>query len=354
MLAAFMAFTACDTGNTESGGDAITISSAADLDYVRNDLTASYILTADIDLSGFSAGEGWVPIGDDTNGFTGTFNGNGHKIRNLSINRPGSDYQGLFGYIGSGGNVKNLTLTGGTVTGNATIGALAGFVAGASSDDEGARPGEGGGVELPAAEVTGCSSSVTVSGMSEGFTLCGGLIGLNNGILTDCYATADVTGGQYCGGLIGTNGGQVSRCYATGDIMGTTASWTSCGGLIGQSWGTVTDCYATGSVTGNIYIGGLVGYASSGGSQISNCYATGIATGLSVPEETSIGGLIGCSDITPSSSYYFQDSRNFIGTKVSEADMKDAGSYTGWDFTGTWGISSTINNGFPYLRSLVQ
>jgi TonB family protein len=65
-------------------------------------------LASDIDLSTY---DNWTPIGDyatnTANVFSGTFNGGGHVISNLKINRPGVSYQGFFGYI-DGGNVKNL------------------------------------------------------------------------------------------------------------------------------------------------------------------------------------------------------------------------------------------------------
>ncbi|MBN2841652.1 MAG: hypothetical protein JXM68_01090, partial [Sedimentisphaerales bacterium] len=66
--------------------------------YTNWDLADTYNLMADLDLSAYSAGSGWVPLGDNITAFTGTFEGNGHTISNLTILAP-TNYQGLFGYI---------------------------------------------------------------------------------------------------------------------------------------------------------------------------------------------------------------------------------------------------------------
>ena len=62
---------------------------------------------ADIDLSSV---ENWEPIGNDSTKFTGIFDGNGHVIKNMTINRPDTNYVGLFGYTDSGSEIKNIGL----------------------------------------------------------------------------------------------------------------------------------------------------------------------------------------------------------------------------------------------------
>ncbi len=82
----------------------IGVYTAEDLDNIRNDLTGSYILMEDIDLSGY---ESWKPIGTETDPFIGALDGNGHVIRNMHIDFTGEEYMvsglryylGLFGYI---------------------------------------------------------------------------------------------------------------------------------------------------------------------------------------------------------------------------------------------------------------
>ena len=70
----------------------------------------------------------WVPIGNDSHPYTGTFDGQGYSITALSTPTDNSsDYQGLFGYIGSGGVVKNVILDNATITGTNYVGVIAGF-----------------------------------------------------------------------------------------------------------------------------------------------------------------------------------------------------------------------------------
>ncbi|MBN1531118.1 MAG: fibronectin type III domain-containing protein [Spirochaetes bacterium] len=207
------------------GGDAavtmstgIAVGSAAELDDVRNDLTACYSVTADIDLSGYnSSGGGWEPIGDMSTHFTGTLDGNGHTIGNLTIHRSISELQGLFGYIGSGGVVRNCVLTGGSVTGYNFVGLLAGLNFGT---------------------VNGSYASGNVSGKA----CVGGLVGDNEGTVNGSYATGTVSGGDLIGGLVGfqATGCFLTNCYATGNVSG---AGNSIGGLVGYNDGTVSSSY---------------------------------------------------------------------------------------------------------------
>ena len=195
---------------------------------------------------------GWVPIGSSTlvsYAFAAIFDGNGHTISNLYINSS-ANYVGFFGVTGTGSEIRNLGLEHGSVTGG-----------------------------------TGNS------------TYTGGLVGLNQGIITASYATASVTGGtgttNYTGGLVGLNHeGSISASYATASVTGGTGGIASTGGLVGWNQGSISASYATASVTGgtDAYAGGLVGWNVSG--TISASYATGsvTATGESY---TSTGGLVG-------------------------------------------------------------
>ena len=86
-------------------------------------LTANIIMTPNYgkDINGTEVS--WTPIGSfnsttDNRPFAGTFDGGGHTITGLYIDKPDVNYQGLFGYIGKGGTVKNLGLAGGSVTGS--------------------------------------------------------------------------------------------------------------------------------------------------------------------------------------------------------------------------------------------
>ncbi len=109
------------------------IESAEQLNAVRDDLGAHYRLGNDIDLSAYSLGQGWVPIGIDINfnPFNGTFDGNGYAIKNLMINRNHTrqDNQGLFGVLGRDGVIKDVSLEGIDISSNQgfSIGGLVGL-----------------------------------------------------------------------------------------------------------------------------------------------------------------------------------------------------------------------------------
>jgi hypothetical protein len=89
-------------GGTGTETDPYLVATAEHLNQVRNHLAAHFRQTADIDLgtAPWNKDKGWRPIGASTSGspFTGTFDGGGFTISGLTINRPATGYQGLFGY----------------------------------------------------------------------------------------------------------------------------------------------------------------------------------------------------------------------------------------------------------------
>ena len=126
---------------------------------------AGYELTADLDFSGSSwaSGMGWESIGEFSaeSRFTTTFDGSHHTISNLYINRPSASEVGLFGYVGRGGQVRNVGLL-----------------------------------------------DVDVQG--SGAQYVGALAGSSEGAINSSYATGTVMGGYYVGGLVGENGGSIN------------------------------------------------------------------------------------------------------------------------------------------------
>ncbi len=135
-----------------------------------------YKLMVDIDASetiGWDGGKGFKPLV-----LAGIFDGNGHVIRNLYINRVGENYVGLFGYVG--GEVRNLGLENVQVLGSDYVGGLVGRNYGT---------------------VSGCYSTGSVLGSGS----VGGLVGDNDGTVSQCYSTGSVSGSDYVGGLVGDN-----------------------------------------------------------------------------------------------------------------------------------------------------
>jgi len=253
-----MAFSGSGSGTEE---DPYVITTVEQLQEMKDNLTAYYELGNDIDASatsGWNDGAGFEPIGTENAPFTGSLDGQGYKIENLFINRA-TNYIGLFGYVGSGGVVKNVGLENVNVTGSVVVGGLVGRNWGGT--------------------VSNCYSTGFVSGNNY----VGGLVGYNwGGTVSNSYSTGEVSGEEYVGGLVGRNrGGTVSNCYSTGFVSGNNCV----GGLVGYNWGgTVSNSYSTGAVTGSSYVGGLVGYNDAG--TVSNSFWDTQTSG----QATSAGG----------------------------------------------------------------
>ena len=240
---------------------------------------------------------GWAPIGDNSNAYTATFDGRGRTISNLYIDRPSTSRVGLFGYLDTGGNVRNLGIEGGSVTGDGYVGGLVGESFGTISacyatgnatgdDNVGGLVGDNDGT------ISACYATGNATGIGD---YVGGLVGNSEGTISACYATGDVSGRSWVGGLVGQNfGGTISACYATGAAIG---SGSAIGGLVGENFGTTSACYATGDASGDDNVGGLVG--DNIGGTISACYARGNATGTG----DYVGGLVGYNSSTIRACY---------------------------------------------------
>jgi len=366
-----------------------------------------YVLNNDIDLTSYlrgagnNGGEGWQPIGNSSSSFYGKFNGNGHKVSGLWINRLWANSVGLFGYVYNGAELRNIGVEiddgKGGVTGNSYVGGLAGDNDGTISNSyaTGSVTGkyDGGGlVGYNYGTISNSYATGSVTGTSNYF---GGLAGYNYGTIVSSYATGNVTGGSggglagnnsgtivssYAtgnvtgrsgGGLVGSNSGTISNSYATGNATGN-GTGIPVGGLVGGNSGTIVSSYATGSVTGNNATGGLVGnnsgtisnsYATGSvtgkydgglvgllnGGIISNSYATGSVTG----KYDGGGGLVDWYNSgTISNSYYDKETTGRTDTKgigKTTAEMKTQRTYEGWDFESIWDINPVKNNGYPIL-----
>jgi hypothetical protein len=185
-----------------------------------------FVLTGDIDFGGATI----TPVGNDGTNFTGVFDGNGHVLSHFVIDQSGSDYVGLFGYVGSGGQIRNLGVENADIQGKVYVGGLCGYNSSGT--------------------ISQCYATGSVTG-----SFSGGLCGFNTyGTISACYATGAVTG-NFSGGLCGFNTyGTIRACYASGAVTGSFS-----GGLCGRNYGTISECYATGSVTGSYGVGGLCG-----------------------------------------------------------------------------------------------
>lgn len=109
----------------------------------------------------------WVPIGNSSaNSFKGTFNGNNKEIGKVTISSENS-YQGLFGYIGTGGTIQNLSVNMCTISGNKQVGGLAGYNGGT---------------------VQNCLvKNMMITGTGSDPEYIGAIIGQNAGSVSGCY-----------------------------------------------------------------------------------------------------------------------------------------------------------------------
>lgn len=389
-------------GSTIQAVGCTPINDAAGLDNIRNDLTGDYCLTADIDLAGYSAGDGWEPIGTDGLRFTGTLDGAGFTISNLTINRTTQNHIGLFGST-EGATIQNVTLTDVDVTGQDFVGGLMGEMQDVEINNvsvQGEVSGRStvGGVIgriLEGGTVEDASFTGKVEGSATTFTETGGLIGFTSTasieiVVRNSHATADVNGNQFVGGLIGRNSntsvehssaaGIIEGRMHVGGLIGSNTSSdvntfvessffegtvhydntlsgapSNFGGLIGYSNSSVRNSYATGEVdgTGSESVGGLMGNQVN--YPVDNSYAAAIVSGAD-----NTGGLIGLNGTSVgampgvvSNSYYDQDI-SLQNDALNKGDarstvlMQKQATFTGWNFTTIWNIDE--GNDYPRLQ----
>ena len=291
-------------GGSGSSEDPWKIATAEQLDRIRDDLTGHYTLIGDIDLSGY---ENWMPIGtfqprsdapEDAEvphpdyAFTGTFDGAGHTISNLTISCEAPMGAGLFGCASgtesNAASIGHFTLKDVNVSGFYLVGGAVGL------------------------QFMNCPvSDIHLEGDNKltGMQGSGGIIGTGFDLISDCSATADVivSGDDgACAGLIagGTTMSSIKNCQVTGGSITAegNATW-GFGALCGAPWGAaeITDCKVSGTVItvngeNNRLVGGLVGFGGTydpeAPAQITGCTVEDVT--ITVSETTdSVGGLIG-------------------------------------------------------------
>ena len=285
-----------------SAADPYLIADASQLRWFAaqvNDNSKSTIcaqLTADIDL----ASKEWTPIGKSTSyAYKGTFDGNDHEIKNLYVTGTTSNHYGLFGVLGAGGTIRNLTVSGRV--------AITGI--GSNSYGIGGIVGQLGG----AGTIENCTNKATVSGN---------------------FNTAGIVG------RVGSSGGTIRGCANLVDISGS----NSVGGIVGYAYYGVTasHCYNRGAVTASVSkAGGIVGFMDDSGAKFSNCYTTGAVKGsnsAAVVGEKKHGSL--------SSSCYYLDTLGIDGNAIAKTseELKALASTLGEPFMTA---PAGVNNGYP-------
>ena len=337
-------------GGTGTPEDPYQIATAEQLDAIRNNLGASYVLVNDIDLSNY---ENWVPIGDSSSsGFTGTLDGNGHSIQNMTITSSGLDYSA---FIGSALNatVKNLSLTNVdievsdthcvagiigsavdnciiescSVSGNirvttARVELLIGGIVGSfanTSDNSGYYPSISNSVNRAAITVDGPDFTTLLS--------CGGIVGSSDASIVDCENYGEINSisrsSIFTGGIVGDCSANVTSCKNFGTVFGQSNNETyTVAGIAGRA-PTVSYCVNSGSVHGHS------GFKSGGN-------ATGITGMLS-----SFAGF--CFNIaTNIDSTYGDDSAASIAYRVGGAKVRN----------NCYSLNTTLVNGVVPAESI--
>ena len=304
----------------------------------------SGVLTAEIDLNGFD----WTPIGSSAKKFSGSFDGAGHTIKNLTIDYQTAKsgerlYLGLFGYAeGTKDNraaIKNLTVQGSVNAGSefsVYSGNVAGVVACGSYVD-----------------VSGVISRVNVTVDAKVGSACGvgGLAGvLINSTATNCGSEGNVSGVKNLGGLCYEfYAGTMTGCYNTGAVSG---SGTCVGGIMGYAkQAAIKDVYNTGAVsTTKNLVGGLVGEMEK--SSLTNGYSTGKIT-VSESGGSSVGAAVGWAD-TLSNVYYLEGTSEKGVGRDGNATVKTAEELKAASMSAALGDGfkrdlGNINGGYPVL-----
>ena len=329
----------------------------------------------------------WTPIGTATcttsgnswfisseKPFQGTFDGNNNEISGLSITGD-KNVQGLFGYVGNNGKVKNLIVSG-SVKGNVLIGGIVGYNKGTVSGchnkvavgakglfhDTGNKAGGGGVVGTNEGTVKGCTNSGLITGITahatkkgcyKDGTNIGGVVGGNSGTVTECWNTGTVNAAGNTGGVLGANYGTLSKSYNAGDVAGT--SWSVAGLLgINRSGGVVENCYNTGTLNSTgVGNSGIVGTQQSS-KDIKNCYNYGT---VKLGDGENYGQIIGgSSGKMPSYCYYPSNLASVNlntngGSPLSDEQFAKKESFSGWDFSDVWYLDNGVR---PLLKAIPE
>ena len=301
------------------------ISTAAELawfrDYVNGGkLSVCAKLTADIDLKDFCHAAdaskeelSWEPIGNYSNKYTGTFDGNGHIISNLyiKVQRRGV---GFFGYM-EDGTIKNIVFDNAQVenTGNDYHYPLTGIVVGATF-----------GTLQNLKTLKNCS-------VKSGAKTLGGIAGTITGSCSNLENNATVSGRNKVGGIAGSfSGSTLSSCVNNGMVKEDRSG--ECGGIVGYiAYGTIEDCANYGNVTGTNEIGGIVGYA-----QDNSTIKSTLSIGDITSEESRAGIIVGYArSINASNMLAYSNNAKLTinGTKQEGDNFKTVGE-------GNLGIAS--------------
>lgn len=276
---------------------------------------------------------GWDPIGNSFNTpFIGNYNGDGHKITNLYINRIASQGIGLFGYI-YGSTLKNIKIHGANIKGEIAVGGIAGGVITDGTYRAGAM----------IHKCTVYESSIASADLNYGVSIGGilGLVDVHAAVVIDsCRVfgqSTEIAGGYCVGGIVGSASTystlMVSNCI--NEAKAVRGGIKCIGGIVGTADTlNVFSCLNKSAVSGGIAagtdpsivsvgVGGLVG-----GAGYSNIVAS--ANEGSVSGKRGVGGIIGSTLVSGSGS----ESDPFVYNTAVVVTSKNTGAISGSKYVG--------------------
>jgi len=337
------------------------IRTAQELNNIRNNLSGSFILMNDIDLTAWG---NWVPI---DGAFTGVLNGNGHVIRNMTINQTIPNASGLF-LVGlfarMNGSVQNLGIEGGSITVDASSPnpVHVGVIAGEMFNGHGVINSYS---TVPVHVSVNLSNEVTVGGLvgrAAGNSGAGFENSFNEGnIIVNATNPSFWLSSVHVGGIAGTSSQPIRRSFNTGNVTATGYRNVIAGGLVGESFfgRVIENCFNQGIIEaiaqeGTADAGGIAG----ANAVISNTYNTGAVTASSQLGTANAGAITGLLTASITNSYFLNAMSNSVGSNdsgtlnnvraLSNAQMQQQASFVGFDFTNVWEMPT--GGGFPVLR----
>ena len=365
------------------------ISTEADLitlDGTQTYLTEQNYILLKNDITIDCSKNGWGNIGNTTDGFQGTFDGNGHTITIIDSERP------MFRKIGTKGTIKDLTINSidnnqyycasgvftyynyGLISNCTSLGKIyntsdmgSGSTAGIVNDNYG--------------KIFQCINKTEITHMGSedyGYAYIGGICSSNQegGEIISCANYGKFTvDSYYAGGISAENRGLIKNCYNYGEMV--SAGTAICGGIVAEASGssgkkgTIENCYNAGSFTklketNNLEFGGILGrtIGSSGKvvMTINNCFNVGFAStnprsGGIVGSDAESVAIITYSAFLMSSGNYDSGSikgSTDLATKLSKANPDNFKASAGyfsedWDFKDTWTFVKEYD--FPVLKA---
>ncbi len=272
----------------------------------KGTVNCTFLLTQDIDLQG-SADNQWPSIGQKSGGsaylpFSGLFDGQGHTISGLYIDRDDKIAdKGLFAFVDESGVVRNLT----------------------------------------------------VSGQAGGGNCVGGVVGHNRGRIENCVSKVQVSGEGFLGGVASVNLGEIRNCVNLGDVTG---QGSCVGGIVGQiaESGLVEYCFNVAPVTGaREKIGGIAGYVGGSGPSLTHC----VSLGTTLSGRAKVGRIAGDMEVTAVEHDTFARADMAVsgGGGVDGQTVTLSGDwqntiFAGWDFETVWNEGS--GDALPTLKVL--